>query len=211
LCCSVATLALFDFRPKTDRSPPLFCLGLSALCRGGGVPAKFAGPDGTRAANEQATLAGRRLRTIRRVTRRLSKVSVANSEATGLWCSGRGGRRGRNLSGCIMFPERMRARRTSSSGEAGRTANVATLGPIAAIPNAGTRIATRHVNPTPPATFALNSAKASTVLLCCCGARVCKGCSNREKADDQQITHRVCPPFDSRTLFGQCKRVKGLK
>jgi len=92
----------------------------------------------------------------------------------------------------IMFPER--ARRTSSSGEARGTANVATFSPIAAISNAGTRLTTRYVNPTPPAAFALNSAKASTVLLCCCGARVCKGC-NREKADGQQITHRVCPPL----------------
>ncbi len=103
-----------------------------------------------------------------------------------------------NLSRRIMFPER--ARRTSSSGEAGGTANVTTLGPIAAIPNAGTRLTTRYVNPTPPAAFALNSAKASTILLCCCGARVCKGC-NREKADGRQITHCVCPPLTAYTIW----------
>ena len=111
---------------------------------------------------------------------------------------GRVGARARNLSRRIMFPEM--ARRTSSSGEAGGTANVTTLGPIAAIPNAGTRLTTRHVNPTPPAAFALNSAKASTILLCCCGARVCKGC-NREKADDRQITHCVCPPLTAYPIW----------
>src|SRR5262245_7700355 len=94
----------------------------------------------------------------------------------------------------IMLPERMRARRASSSGEARGTTTVATQGPIVAGPNAGTRITTRHVNPTPSAAFALNSAKASTALLCCGGARVCKG-YNREKADGQQITHRICPPL----------------
>jgi hypothetical protein len=105
----------------------------------------------------------------------------------------------------------MRVRCTSSGGEAGRTANVATFGPIAAIANVGTRLATGHVNPTPPATFALNSAKASTALLCCCGGRVCKGCSNREKTDDQQIRHCVLPCVRHHTLFGQCNQVKGLQ
>jgi hypothetical protein len=90
----------------------------------------------------------------------------------------------------IMLPERMRARRASSSGEARGTTIVATHGSIAAGPNAGTRIATRHVNPTPSAAFALNSAKAGTALLCCCGARVCKG-YNREKAGGRQIAHCV--------------------
>jgi hypothetical protein len=94
------------------------------------------------------------------------------------------------LSWPIMLPERMRARRAPSSGEARGTTIVATHGPIVAGPNAGTRITARHVNPTPPAAFALNSAKASTVLLCFCGARVCKGC-NREKADGRQITHCI--------------------
>ena len=89
-----------------------------------------------------------------------------------------------------MLPERMRARRAPSSGEARGTTIVATHGPIGAGPNAGTRITTRHVNPTPSAALALNSAKASTVLLCCCGARVCKG-YNREKADGRQITHYI--------------------
>jgi len=89
-----------------------------------------------------------------------------------------------------MLPERMRARRAPSSGEARGTTIVATHGPIVAGPNAGTRITTRHVNPTPSAAFALNSAKASTVLLCCCGARVGKG-YNREKADGRQITHYI--------------------
>jgi hypothetical protein len=90
----------------------------------------------------------------------------------------------------IVFPERMCARRAASSGKARGTTTVATHGPIVAGPDAGTRITTRHVNPTPSAPFALNSAEASTVLLCCCGARVCKG-YNREKADGQQITHRI--------------------
>ena len=90
----------------------------------------------------------------------------------------------------IMLPERMRARRAPSSGKARGTTAVATHGPIVARPNAGTRITTRHVNPTPSAALALNSAKASTVLLCCCGARVCKG-YNREKADGRQITHCI--------------------
>ena len=94
-----------------------------------------------------------------------------------------------------MLPERMRARRAPSSGETGGTTIVATHDPIAAGPNAGTRITTRHVNPTPPAAFTLNSAKASTVLLCCCGARVCKG-YNREKADGRQIAHCICPSVD---------------
>ena len=89
-----------------------------------------------------------------------------------------------------MLPERMRARRAPSSGKARGTTTVATHGPIVAGPNAGTRITTRHVNPTPSAALALNSAKASTVLLCCCGARVCKG-YNREKADGRQITHCI--------------------
>jgi hypothetical protein len=90
----------------------------------------------------------------------------------------------------IMLPERMRARRASSSGEARGTTVVAAHGSIAAGPNAGTRITTRHVNPAPSAAFALNSAKASTALLCGCGARVCKGC-NREKADGRQIAHCI--------------------
>lgn len=101
----------------------------------------------------------------------------------------------------IMLPERMRARRAPSSGEAGSTTIVATHDPVVAGPNAGTRITTRHVNPTPPAAFALNSAKASTVLLCCCGARVRKS-YNREKADGRQITHCICPSVDGlRYLF----------
>src|SRR5215470_3408788 len=99
-----------------------------------------------------------------------------------------------DLSRCIMLPERMRARRASSSGEPRGTAIVATHGAVAACPNAGTRRTTRHVNPTAPAALALNSAKASTVLLCCCGARVCKG-YNREQADGRQIAHYVCPPL----------------
>src|SRR5262249_32171054 len=107
-----------------------------------------------------------------------------------------------------MFPQRMRPRRTSSGGEAGRTANVAALCAIVATPNAGTRIATRHVDPTPPATFALNSAKASTGLLCGRGARACKGCSNRKQADDHQITHALALLLTA-TLFGQCHPVKG--
>ena len=96
----------------------------------------------------------------------------------------------------IMLPERMRARRAPSSGKARGATIVATHGPIVAGPNAGTRITTRHVNPAPSAAFALNSAKASTVLLCCCGARVCKG-YNREKADGRQIAHCIfCPSVD---------------
>src|SRR6476620_8383691 len=89
-----------------------------------------------------------------------------------------------------MLPERMCARRASSSGEAGGPTIVAAHGPVVAGPNAGTRITIRDVNPTPPAAFTLNPAKASTVLLRCCRARVCKG-YNREKADGQQITHSV--------------------
>jgi hypothetical protein len=101
----------------------------------------------------------------------------------------------------IMLPERMRARRAPSSGEAGSTTIVATHDPVVAGPNAGTRITTRHVNPTPPAAFALNSAKASTVLLCCCGARVRKN-YNHEKADGRQITHCIRPSVDGlRYLF----------
>ena len=95
----------------------------------------------------------------------------------------------------IMLPERMCAGRASSSGEAGGPTIVAAHGPVVAGPNAGTRITTRDVNPTPPAAFTLNSAKASTVLLRCCRARVCKG-YNREKADGQQITHCICPSVD---------------
>jgi hypothetical protein len=53
----------------------------------------------------------------------------------------------------IMLPERMRARRAPSSGEA----------------------------------------RGTTVLLCCCGARVGKG-YNREKADGRQITHCIFAP-----------------
>ncbi len=94
-----------------------------------------------------------------------------------------------------MLPERMCARRASSSGEAGGPTIVAAHGPVVAGPNAGTRITIRDVNPTPPAAFTLNSAKASTVLLRCCRARVCKG-YNREKADGQQITHCICPSVD---------------
>jgi hypothetical protein len=101
-----------------------------------------------------------------------------------------------------MLPERMRARRASSGGEAGGAAIVAAHGSIAAGPNAGTTLTTRHVDPTPSAAFALNSAKAGTALLrcggallCCCGARVCKGC-NREKADGRQITHCFFPCVD---------------
>jgi hypothetical protein len=118
------------------------------------------------------------------------------------WRWGLGERRGQHPTALprlpgwlIMLPERMRARRAPSSGETGGTTIVATHGPIVAGPNAGTRITTRHVNPTPPAAFTLNSAKASTVLLCCCGARVCKG-YNREKADDRQIAHCICPSVD---------------
>jgi hypothetical protein len=118
------------------------------------------------------------------------------------WRWGLGERRGQHpralprlLGWPIMLPERMRARRAPSSGETGGTTIVATHDPIAAGPNAGTRITTRHVNPTPPAAFTLNSAKASTVLLCCCGARVCKG-YNREKADGRQIAHCICPSVD---------------
>ena len=70
-----------------------------------------------------------------------------------------------NLFRRIMLPERMGARRASSGGEAGGTAVVATFGGVAATPNAGTRGTTWHVNPTSPAAFAFNSAKASTVLL----------------------------------------------
>jgi hypothetical protein len=95
----------------------------------------------------------------------------------------------------IMLPKRMRAWRAPSSGEAGATANVAAHGAVVASPHAGTRITTRHVNPTPPAAFALNSAKTSTVLLCCCGARVCKAC-NREKAESRQIPHCICPSVE---------------
>jgi hypothetical protein len=102
----------------------------------------------------------------------------------------------------IMLPERMRARRAPSSGEARGITTVATHGPIVAGPNAGTRITTRHVNPTPSAAFALNSAKASTVLLCCCRARVCKG-YNREKADGRQITHCICPSVDGFDPMGE--------
>jgi hypothetical protein len=118
------------------------------------------------------------------------------------WRWGFGERRGQHpralprlLGWPIMLPERMRPRRAPSSGETGGTTIVATHDPIAAGPNAGTRITTRHVNPTPPAAFTLNSAKASTVLLCCCGARVCKG-YNREKADGRQIAHCICPSVD---------------
>jgi hypothetical protein len=114
----------------------------------------------------------------------------------GLW----GQRRGQHpvswlprlLGWLIMLPERMRARRAPSGGEARSTTIVATHGPIVAGPNAGTRITTRHVNPTPAAAFALNSAKANAGLLCCCWVRVCKG-YNREKADGRQITHCICP------------------
>ena len=118
------------------------------------------------------------------------------------WRWGLGERRGQHpralprlIGWPIMLPERMRARRAPSSGETGGTTIVATHDPIAAGPNAGTRITTRHVNPTPPAALTLNSAKASTVLLCCCGARVCKG-YNREKADGRQIAHCICPSVD---------------
>ena len=115
---------------------------------------------------------------------------------TGRW----GQRRGQHpwqllLGWLIMLPERMCARRASSSGEAGGPTIVAAHGPVVAGSNAGTRITTRDVNPTPPAAFTLNSAKASTVLLRCCRARVCKG-YNREKADGQQITHCICPSVD---------------
>jgi hypothetical protein len=124
------------------------------------------------------------------------------------WRWGLGKRRGQHptalsrlLGWPIVLPERMCARRAPSSGEAGRTTSEATHDPVVAGPNAGTRITTRHVNPTPPAAFALNSAKASTVLLCCCGARVCKS-YNREKADDRQIAHCICPSVDGlRDLF----------
>jgi hypothetical protein len=102
-----------------------------------------------------------------------------------------------------MLPERMRARRAPSSGEARSTTIVATHGPIVAGPNAGTRITTRHVNPTPAAAFALNSAKANAGLLCCCcWVRVCKG-YNREKEDGRQITHCVCPSVDGFHPIGE--------
>src|SRR5262245_2749006 len=94
-----------------------------------------------------------------------------------------------------MLPERMRARRAPSSGKARGTTIVATHGPIVAGSNAGTRITTRHVNPTPSAAFASNSAKANTGLLGCCWARVCKR-YNRQKADGRQITHCICPSVD---------------
>ena len=117
-----------------------------------------------------------------------------------LRCRKMGQRRGQHpwqllLGWLIILPERMCARRASSSGEAGGPTIVAAHGPVVAGSNAGTRITTRDVNPTPPAAFTLNSAKASTVLLRCCRARVCKG-YNREKADGQQITHCICPSVD---------------
>jgi|SRR5262245_51860113 len=107
----------------------------------------------------------------------------------------------RLLGGAVMLPERMRARRAPSGGLAWGPATVAAHGPVVAGPNPGTRITPGHVNPTPAAAFALNSAKADTGLLCCCGARVGKG-DNREKTHGQQITHGICPSVDGlRYLF----------
>src|SRR5262245_20246526 len=116
----------------------------------------------------------------------------------------------RLLGGPVMLPERMRARRAPSGGLAWGPATVAAHGPVVAAANPGTRIAPRHVDPAPAAAFALNSAKADTGLLCCCGARVGKG-DNREKTDGQQTTHGICPPVDGlRDLFGaslsSCRR-----
>ena len=124
-----------------------------------------------------------------------------------LRCGNSGRRRGQHpwqllLGWLIMLPERMCARRASSSGEAGGPTIVAAHGPVVAGSNAGTRITTRDVNPTPPAAFTLNSAKASTVLLRCCRTRVCKG-YNREKADGQQITHCICPSVDGFHPIGE--------
>ena len=163
-----------------------------------GTSARYAQPRGCAvhglppsAFRERCHRGARRLVTVRRVPSDPAKWNC--------WRWGLGERRGQHptalprlLGWPIMLPERMRARRAPSSGEAGGTTIVATHDPVVAGPNAGTRITTRHVNPTPPAAFALNSAKASTVLLCCCGARVRKR-YNREKADGRQITHCICP------------------
>src|SRR5262245_20855283 len=116
----------------------------------------------------------------------------------------------RLLGGPVMLPERMRARRAPSGGLAWGAATVAAHGPVVAAADSGTRIAPRHVNPTPAAAFALNSAKADTGLLCHCGARVGNG-DNREKTDGQQITHGICPSVDGlRYLFSanlsSCRR-----
>src|SRR5262245_28243616 len=98
----------------------------------------------------------------------------------------------RLLGGPIMLPERMGARRAPSGGLAWGPATVAAHGPVVAAANPGTRIAPRHVNPTPAAAFALNSAKADTGLLSCRGARGGNG-DNRERTDGQQITQRISP------------------
>ena len=116
----------------------------------------------------------------------------------------------RLLGGPVMLPERMRARRAPSGGEAGGPAIVAAHGPVIAGPNPGTRIAPRHVDPTPAAAFALNPAKANTGLLCCRGARVGKG-DDREKTHGQQTTHGICPSVGGlRYLFSanlsSCRR-----
>jgi hypothetical protein len=116
----------------------------------------------------------------------------------------------RLLGGPVMLPERMRARRAPSGGLAWGPAIVAAHGPVVAAANPGARITPRHVDPAPAAAFALNSAKADTGLLCCCGARVGKG-DNREKTDGQQITHGICPSVDGlRYLFSanleSCRR-----
>src|SRR5215471_3280694 len=110
----------------------------------------------------------------------------------------------------IMLPERMGARRAPSGGLTWGPATVAAHGPVVAGPNTGTRITPRHVDPTPTAAFALNSAKANTGLLCCRGARIGKS-DNREKTHGQQITHGICPSVDGlRYLFGaslsSCRR-----
>src|SRR5262249_10498503 len=94
----------------------------------------------------------------------------------------------------VVLAERMRARRAPSGGLAWGPATVAAHGPVVAGPYPGTRIAPRHVDPTPAAAFALNSAKADAGLLCCRGARVGKG-DNREKTDGRQITHGIALPL----------------
>ena len=116
----------------------------------------------------------------------------------------------RLLGGAVMLPERMRARRAPSGGLAWGPATVAAHGPVVAGPDPGTRIAPRHVDPTPAAAFALNSTKADAGLLCCRGARVGKR-GNREKTHGQQITHGICPSVDGlRYLFSanlsSCRR-----
>ena len=171
-------------RPATV-SPPPHPLGRSSLCA------------------LHPTLQGRYFldRTLRAkdrcpsVTRAASSWQRPPSQPSASACGHADGRNvalPRLLGWLIILPERMRARRAPSGGKAGAPTKVAAHGAVVASLNAGPRIATRHVNPTAPAAFGLNSAKTSTVLLCCCGAGVCKG-YNREKADSRQITHRICP------------------